>query len=307
MSENKEQEIIDVPMEDTSTSVVRQSTTIQDVDFFQKYSPEQVLKHFEQKAKVMVGIRDMAIRLTKNDWIDLKGTPYLESCGVERLIATFNINFGITEQRKIITSDDLGEYYIWTVKVYGNAFDSTVEGKGTASQRDKLLSMRNGKRRPSSEIREEHVLQKAVTNGKNKVITSLFGLKGLTWAELKKHGVTPHTSVNYDGKGTTQHKKREYHKEEQEQRQQAQKKATPPSQRDIIRFKQTIIDHFGDETAADNWLYDAGKNLPYAIEINGFDMLGKRDKALLSDLIKEFEKTTGQEYYGDTNGIENRY
>lgn len=279
MSEENTQEIIDVPEE--STAVARQSATIQDVDFFDRYSPERVLEHFKNKAKVMLGIREHAIQLTKNDWIDQKGTPYLEAAGVERLIATFNIEFGITDQKKIHTSDSEGNYYLWQAKVWGNGFSVRVEGLGVASQRDKFFSMKNKVRKESNQINEAHILQKAITNGKNKVITSLFGLKGLTWDELKKHGVSPHTTINYDGKGATKRNR------QQGPPMQPEKMADP---KDVEKFKRTAYDNIGDEAKAEKWLNDAGKSLASDLDIKSFDELTKYYDRLLNDLIMKFEE-----------------
>jgi hypothetical protein len=305
MSKDEEyQEIIDVPEESEKTSIVKHSATIQDIDFFQKYSPEQVLKHFEQKSNVMLGIRELAIKLTKNDWIDYKGVPYLESKGVERLIATFNITLEIGNQRKINSSDTEGDYYMWSVNVAGNGFGVRVEGAGVASQRDSFFSMVKGKRKPSNEIKENHVLQKAITNGKNKVITSLFGLKGLTWNELKKAGISAHTTVNFDGKEATSHKGNKT--PPAPPKNQAPANGNFPDKKEIDRFKQTVIDHFGDESAADNWLYDTAKGLNAKLELNGFEMIANFKSGLLEDLIEKYEEMSGNKY-GAKNGNEDRY
>src|SRR5256885_2324021 len=62
---------------------------------------------------------------------------------------------------------------------------------GTASSRDQFLGTETQKGRALNEVMPSTILKKAESNCNQRGITMLLGLRGMTWEQLAKYGVTP--------------------------------------------------------------------------------------------------------------------
>lgn len=150
---------------------------------------------------------NVAIRSTgAGDWVDEGGKPYLQGTGAEKAARRFGIRIYDVEVEKEVHEDDGGKYYVYTVmgKASFSARD-TIEAMGTCSSRDKFFGKKGGEYKPLQDVDLPNIKKKAYTNFTVNAVTRLLGLRGLTWEELAKFGITPKgkTTINYD-KGANQ-------------------------------------------------------------------------------------------------------
>ena len=87
----------------------------------------------------------------------------------------------------------------------------TIEAIGTCSQKDKFLGTQGANNRPLSEIDECNITKKAYTNMVGRGITTILGIRNLTWEEINSGGVNRNSTskVSYaqgskGGKATTE-------------------------------------------------------------------------------------------------------
>lgn len=151
---------------------------------------------------------------TANDWVDMKGKPYLEVSGSEKIAGLFGISW--TFLNPDCETDQDGHYtytYTGIFKLSGRSI--TVEG--SRSSRDSFftqydytkdyVTVNDKKVYPAKTITERDnkrdVRMAAMTNLIGNGITRILGLRGLTYEILEKHADIREVdiaSVKFDGK-----------------------------------------------------------------------------------------------------------
>lgn len=156
---------------------------------------ENAIKKAERMETLVRKIKTLAIKQTNsNDWVDMQGKPYLQSSGAEKIARMFGISWRICEgyPKKETMQDEKGSYYMYTYKGEFTMGGKSIEIIGTCSQRDKFFgkdkNAENGLK-PASEIDETNIIKKANTNMIARGITTILGIRNLTWDEIKNGGV----------------------------------------------------------------------------------------------------------------------
>lgn len=160
------------------------------------------LELIEQRNKLVERVLALAIQATRPEhWFDQGGKPYLGGAGSEVVARRCGVKWFNVQREKIASSDDKGSYYIWLVRgtfALVGGVDS-IEAEGTCSSRDQFLGTETSAGRELSEIDEGNILKAAQTNMVVRGVTSLLGLRGLSWEFLSTHGIGPEgtTKVAY--------------------------------------------------------------------------------------------------------------
>lgn len=156
---------------------------------------ENAIKKAERMETLVRKIKTLAIKQTNShDWVDMQGKPYLQSSGAEKIARMFGISWRICEgyPKKETMQDEKGSYYIYSYKGEFVMGGKSIEIIGTCSQRDKLFgkdSKAENGLKPASEIDETNVIKKANTNMIVRGITTILGIRNLTWDEVNNGGV----------------------------------------------------------------------------------------------------------------------
>lgn len=156
---------------------------------------ENAIKKAERMETLVRKIKTLAIKQTNShDWVDMQGKPYLQSSGAEKIARMFGISWRICEgyPKKETMQDEKGSYYIYSYKGEFVMGGKSIEIIGTCSQRDKLFGKDNKAEnglKPASEIDETNVIKKANTNMIVRGITTILGIRNLTWDEVNNGGV----------------------------------------------------------------------------------------------------------------------
>jgi hypothetical protein len=175
---------------------------------------ENAVKTAERTEELIRKIKTLAIKQTnKYDWIDMQGKPYLQSSGAEKVARLFGISWRVCAEypKKETIADENGSYYMYVYKGEFMMGGKAIEVVGTCSQKDKFLGTQGAKNRPLSEIDEGNIIKKAYTNMVGRGITTILGIRNLTWDEINSGGIDRNTTskVNYaqgskGGKATTE-------------------------------------------------------------------------------------------------------
>ena len=153
---------------------------------------ENAIKRAERMEAYVRKIKTLAIKQTnKNDFVDMGGKPYLQASGAEKIARLFGISWRICEgyPKKEQITDEKGSYYMYTYKGEFTMGGKSIEIIGTCSQKDKFLGTQGDKARPASEIDETNIIKKANTNMIVRGVTTILGIRNLTWDEVKSGGV----------------------------------------------------------------------------------------------------------------------
>jgi len=142
---------------------------------------------FLERMEAIARHRDRILRIVvaltlPTDWLDMDGQPYLTSMGAERLRQRFGLRLSSPKVTRELREDKAGQYYRYR-------YEATVSGPycpempavGLASARDKFFAWQDGNWVPASEINENHVEQKAMSNLLVNAVTRALGLRGLKW------------------------------------------------------------------------------------------------------------------------------
>jgi len=182
-------------------------------------------KAVEQYAEAVGKIRVACLKTTnKRDWVDLGGEPYLTATGADKVANLFGVclkhETPVKEWKESTLEDGTKfPYYTYTTRVVGE-FKNPMTGQvvtrddeGSCSSKDALFALRNkyvtdenGKsvkkpyHLPASEVDENNVRKKSITNADNRVLKKMLGMGGLSWDDLKEFGINKEgvTGVSYD-------------------------------------------------------------------------------------------------------------
>lgn len=182
-----------------STELVPTNSVASDTDL------ELAIKNAERTEKLIAKVKQIAIKATnQNDWVDMEGKPYLQSSGAEKIARLFGISWRIIKgPTKEMSTDENGSFFIYSYTGEFSMGSKTIEITGTCSQKDKFFGKRQGKLKLLSEIDECSIIKKAQTNMVVRGITTILGIRNLTWAEIRGGGVTQSATaaVSYTGTG----------------------------------------------------------------------------------------------------------
>ena len=193
MEQNKELETTEIM--ESSVLAKQPVATKEDLAF--------AIKTAQETMELVKQIKLLAIKQTnKHDWVDMQGKPYLQSSGAEKIARLFGISWKIIEHKREDKQDDKGAYYIYVYKGEFTMGGKTIEVIGTCSQRDRFFGKDKNSEtgfKAASDVDITNVMKKANTNMINRGITTLLGIRNLTWEEVKQGGVdsSQTTKVTY--------------------------------------------------------------------------------------------------------------
>lgn len=177
------------------TTEIREVTVVPQQQIATAEDLENAIKTAERTIELVKKIKTLAIKQTnKHDWVDMGGKPYLQSSGAEKIARLFGISWRICEgyPKKEIQKDEKGTYYIYSYKGEFTMGGKTVEIIGTCSQRDRFFGKDKNTEtgfKNASEVDETNIIKKANTNMINRGITTILGIRNLTWDEVEAGGV----------------------------------------------------------------------------------------------------------------------
>lgn len=151
------------------------------------------VKTAQETMELVKQIKILAIKQTnKHDWVDMGGKPYLQSSGAEKIARLFGISWKIIEHKREDKQDEKGAYYIYVYKGEFTMGGKTIEVIGTCSQRDRFFGKDKNTEtgfKAAADVDITNVMKKANTNMVNRGITTLLGIRNLTWEEVNAGGV----------------------------------------------------------------------------------------------------------------------
>ena len=154
---------------------------------------ELAIKKATRTIELVKQIKELTFKLTNShDWVDMQGKPYLQASGAEKVARPFGVSWKLEQPKKETISDENGSYYMYSCKGKFTLGGKTIEVFGTCSQKDKFFGRdKNGKNglKAASEIDETNIIKKATTNAIAKGVSTILGIRNLTWAELEKGGI----------------------------------------------------------------------------------------------------------------------
>lgn len=184
-------------MEPTKELETREINVVPESALMNEEDLENAIKKAERMETLVRKIKTLAIKQTNpQDWVDMQGKPYLQSSGAEKIARMFGISWRICEgyPKKDTIQDEKGSYYMYSFKGEFTMGGKSIEIIGTCSQKDKLLGTTKDKEKnkilkPASEIDETSIIKKANTNMIVRGITTILGIRNLTWDEVNNGGV----------------------------------------------------------------------------------------------------------------------
>jgi len=170
----------------------------------------KALAAVDRRIEFIKEVRARTVRLTlPQDWVDMGGKPYLEAQGLQRIKQPWGLYYRDLRLEPSLreTREELRAGRHVTVEVIGTA-GSRITGEesvflGGRSSEDGFFSDRKG---GIEAMDAEDLRKSAVTNWEVRAMTDLLGLRGLTWEDLKRFGITASgaaTRVAYAESGAT--------------------------------------------------------------------------------------------------------
>lgn len=176
-----------VEVMESSVTAAQPVATAEDLEF--------AIKTAEKTMDLVKKIKILAIKQTnKHDWVDMQGKPYLQSSGAEKIARLFGISWKICDgyPKREDKQDEKGSYYIYAYKGEFTMGGKSIEVIGTCSQRDKFFGKDKNTEtgfKNAADVDITNIMKKANTNMINRGITTLLGIRNLTWEEVENGGV----------------------------------------------------------------------------------------------------------------------
>lgn len=249
----------------------------QDPDELEVIRPEEpediegMIARIEKNEQAFQKILDISMRSTTPlDWVDQDGTPYLMGSGAEKIALRFGPRIKLDEydngeRWKKIWADDGqgGRYYIYVVSgTISHPKLGQLHIIGRCSQRDKFFAKKGGMLKPVSEVPEEHIMMKAMTNFYANVIKRFFGLRNIPWDSLAKYGINKDNCA-----------KIKYSKSEKAEKQSFLEKGVAPEssngELDVESLKRIIKNKLIAMYGEKNWIAQLGKISSYVSKKDG--------------------------------------
>lgn len=160
---------------------------------------DDIIAAAERRINNLQKVISLALKITnQHDWVDFSGRPFLNASGTQKVARLFGVCWKDLRTDKVVSSDEKGQFYFYKTTGLFNlkGKNDYVEATGTCSSKDKFFGSIGGVEKPLSEIDETNILKASITNCISNGITSLLGLKNLTWeqvtggAEFKKQNIS---------------------------------------------------------------------------------------------------------------------
>ena len=137
-------------------------------------------------------------RTNAHDWVDEGGKPYLQASGAQKIARWLGVSWRVNPP---IEEDLGGGHYL--IKYTGEFAlgGAVISEVGTRSSKDPFFSRAKGRDLPASEIDKGDVMKSAYTNLLGRGITTLLGLRNLTWQDLESHARINQKNVQRVGYG----------------------------------------------------------------------------------------------------------
>ena len=140
----------------------------------------------EKRVEAVNRLIRAALAITRpGDWVNLGGQPYLCASGAEKIARLFGIGWKDMKMIEEEREDEKGKWYLFTCEGTFYLNDIAIRAIGTSSTRAKFFAISKGKARPLEEIDIPSVKKAAYTNCIVNGITTLIGLRKMTWDDLK--------------------------------------------------------------------------------------------------------------------------
>lgn len=166
----------------------------------------ELVEKLERRMEQFKKFKVIALKMTEeSDWADQNGKPYMMGSGAEKVARPFGISWKILKDEKIISKDDVGEFYYYIFFGEFRFGRETIEVVGTCSSRDQFFAKmkkidENGKvvfekgktvyeLKPLSEIDETNIKKSAYTNMVVNGVTRIIGLRGISYDDLHAAGI----------------------------------------------------------------------------------------------------------------------
>ncbi len=165
---------------------------------------QDFVKLAEQRFDVINKVKKMSLSVTnQHDWVDMGGKPYLTSGGCQKIARLFGISWQIIRNDKTRDPDTGHYFYVVTGEFWINKHENEkITEIGTKSTQDKFFGKVRGQQRPVSEIDEPNLQKSAVTNCIARGISSILGLRNISWKDINPHmKEKPVASVSYASGG----------------------------------------------------------------------------------------------------------
>ena len=160
----------------------------------------EVARNAEERIEAVNKIKLLVVtKMTnKNDWSNQGGKPYLWGSGAEKVGLGFGVTYKPTKDP--VKVDLGGGHYRWEYNMKFTLKGVFIEMMGSRDSKDPFFSNKNGREVPSSEVDEGDVKKAAHTNCIARGVTTLLGIRNLSWEDLAQGGITPEnvgTTVKY--------------------------------------------------------------------------------------------------------------
>ncbi len=186
----------------TETQVIRVGDGMGDMDFSSDEEMAVFLERVERRNEAIERVLKMALqKLIPTDFHDFDGKPLLQGTGAQRLIKYFGIS--VTNKRR---NPEVG-YRVDPndpAKRLSVAYSATfrlgtmeVEGEGRRDTHNKLLCRKDKEFKNIADINLPDLDASAVTAMYRDGVSTLLGLKGMSWGYLKELGFSPDKTTGH--------------------------------------------------------------------------------------------------------------
>ena len=147
----------------------------------------QMAENAEKRIDAIKKIKEISLKVTNaKDWVDQQGRPYLQASGSTKVARVFGVSWRIEEPTFEV--DEQG-YITYTFRGEFSLAGSTIEALGVRSSKDPFFTTRyvdnNKKTLGPSEVDKGDVKKAALTNLLGNGITTILGIRNMTWAEIE--------------------------------------------------------------------------------------------------------------------------
>lgn len=189
----------------------------------------------EKRAQLMDRLFTLACKqTTEADWFNFGKNPWPSNRAVQVFRSLFGISlnwiYEIYPDGKIVPmgpkrvdcSDDEGNYYYYVaiMRVEIPGLLPSMVCVGTASSRDKFYAIKHvdGEEvhKPLSQISEVNIAKHSVTNCMHNGVMNLLGMKGATWDQLRKAGLSNERTAGVEFDGSAKKRSQEKAKEKKD-------------------------------------------------------------------------------------------
>lgn len=151
-----------------------------------------VAREAEARVEAVTKIKMLALRVTNpNDWIDMGGKPYLQVSGAEKIARLFGISWQIDEPSFEVGDDG---HYTYTYTGTFTLKGASVTVVGSRGTKDWFNA------KSADQCDKADIKKAAYTNCIGRGITTLLGIRNLTWGEVEGQGIKAGARVEYKEK-----------------------------------------------------------------------------------------------------------